>query len=99
VNDRQRERLKSVRVMFYGHRGQTAMAKAVSMTLMNYRNYEVKGRDIPIALAVKLMFLFDISPAWLIHGEGEARIVRRDFAAEFDVARLITKLMKEENHR
>jgi len=65
------QRLKEVRVRFFGEQGTGELAKQLGITPETWTNYE-SGVTIPAEILLAVLELTSIDPRWLSSGDGSA---------------------------
>jgi Peptidase S24-like len=63
------ERLAALRSELFGDRGGPEMARRLGIPVRTWYNYE-GGVTVPAEVALKIIELTSVEPAWLLHGEG-----------------------------
>jgi hypothetical protein len=63
------ERLRLVRVEFFGERGGSEMARRLALPVRTWYNYE-SGVTVPAEVILRFMELTGVEPQWLLHGHG-----------------------------
>jgi peptidase S24-like protein len=63
------ERLAALRSELFGERGGPEMARRLGIPVRTWYNYE-GGVTVPAEVALKIIELTSVEPAWLLHGEG-----------------------------
>jgi DNA-binding transcriptional regulator YiaG len=63
------ERFAALRTELFGERGGPEMARRLGIPVRTWYNYE-GGVTIPVEVALKIIELTSVEPAWLLHGEG-----------------------------
>jgi len=89
------ERLASIREEAFGERGRSAFARALSIPLTSYLNFE-NGRVPPMDIIVKMMALTRVNPRWLVHGKGPRLLPEEtELPPAEDAASLVSALLEE----
>ena len=69
------DRLRHLRELIYGPRGQSSFARAIGISPSRYHNYESALNEPPLDLLKKIASVAGCSIAWLVSGEGEPFLV------------------------
>jgi len=64
------ERLRQVRMEFYGEQGAPELAHFLGLPHRTWLNYE-NGVTVPGEVLLGLLVLTDVEPRWLLRGEGQ----------------------------